>query len=129
MVHVIHTNERESTTKTVRDILLEKHPPESESIAEPHPVQFDGINGPFIRSVVRRMDGAAGPSGMDAARWKRPCTSFGTHSADLCDAIYLARRICTTFVDPKSLEAFVACRLIALDKCPGVRPIGIGETL
>lgn len=76
------------------------------------------------------MDGAAGPSGIDAAGWKRLCTSFGTHSVDLCDAIScLARRVCTTYVDPKGLEAFVACRLIALDKYPGVRPIGIGETL
>ena len=62
--------------------------------------------------------------------WKRLCTSFRSHSSDLCDAIAsLTKRICTAYLDPKGLEAFVACRLIALDKCPGVRPIGIGETL
>ena len=39
----------------------------------------------------------------------------------------VGKRICTSYVDPMGLRAFVACRLIALDKCPGVRPIGIGE--
>ena len=43
--------------------------------------------------------------------------------------VTLARKLATEMVDPKSLEAFVACRLIPLDKCPGVRPIGIGEIL
>ena len=80
--------------------------------------------------TLLRMDGAEGPSGTDAAGWKRLCTSFRSHSSDLCDAIAsLAKRICTAYLDPKGLEAFVACRLITLDKCPGVRPIGIGETL
>ena len=35
--------------------------------------------------------------------------------------------MCTQEIDPKELMAFVACRLIPLDKKPGVRPIGIGD--
>ena len=36
----------------------------------------------------------------------------------------LAKNIATSIVDPSCLEAFVACRLIPLNKNPGVRPIG-----
>ena len=39
----------------------------------------------------------------------------------------LARLLATEYLDPNTLESFVACRLIPLDKNPGVRPIGIGE--
>ena len=39
----------------------------------------------------------------------------------------VVRKLCTTLVDPKGLEAFVAGRLIALNKRLGVRPIGVGE--
>ena len=49
-------------------------------------------------------------------------------STDLCESLAAtARRICTCYVDPSGLSTFVAYRLIAFDKCPGVRPIGIGE--
>ena len=123
------------------DNLLKKHPPkqppsvssllEPESQPpEPHPVMFDVIDGQLIRNTVLKMDGAAGPSGLDAAAWKRICTSFKTASSDLCKSIAsTARRLCSEYVDRTCISALVACRLIALDKCPGVRPIGVGETV
>ena len=40
----------------------------------------------------------------------------------------MAKRLCTQFVDPSGIASFLACRLIALNKKPGVRPIGIGDT-
>ena len=41
----------------------------------------------------------------------------------------LAKKIAISIVDPSCLEAFVACRLIPLNKNLGVRPIGVGEVL
>ena len=53
---------------------------------------------------------------------------FRVHTQNLCNALAaVARRLCTVSVHPNSLTAFVACRLIPLNKNPGVRPIGIGE--
>ena len=58
------------------------------------------------------------------------CTSFRAQSTNLCDAMgTLARKLATQYVDPIALALLVSCRLIALDKCPGVRPIGVGEVL
>lgn len=75
------------------------------------------------------MNGSSGPSGLDASVWKHLSTSFNT-SNDLCSALAsLARRISTTYVDPSGLYPFLASRLIAIDKLPGVRLIGIGEVV
>ena len=35
--------------------------------------------------------------------------------------------LCSSLVNPQSISALVACRLIPLNKCPRVRPIGVGE--
>ena len=129
-----------SLTKEVREALIKKHPPKQPPVSssimepdtllrEPHFIVFEKIDGHMIRETALKTDGAGGPSGLDAAAWKRLCSSFSSFSADLCDAMAsVARRICSSFVDPSGLTAFTACRLIALDKCPGVQPIGIGET-
>ena len=88
----------DTPAKTICDIFLEKHLPSkplvpsavcepSNATSEPHPIQFNQIDGPFIHKVALKMDGAAGPSGIDAAGRKHLCTSFRTHSADLCDAL------------------------------------------
>ena len=79
--------------KTLCNILLEKHPPAEalvpstayepdDNISEPHPVQFDIelMAHLFIRKTTLRMDGAAGPSGVDVAGWKLLCTSFSTNA-------------------------------------------------
>ena len=54
--------------------------------------------------------------------------SFGTSGEDLRKAAAdMTKRLCHYVI--KHLEEFLACRLILLDKQPGVRPIGIGEVL
>ena len=40
---------------------------------------YDGV---VIRNSCLKTDGAAGPSGIDAAGWRRMCTSFQSTSAD-----------------------------------------------
>ena len=122
---------------TVRDILTKKHPPSAtppvdallpENASPPHEIIFDNLDANLIHRAALRTKGAAGLSGLDAFAWRRLCTSYKSASVNLCKAMAAAgRSICTSSVDPSSMSAFVACRLIPLDKCPGVRPIGIGE--
>ena len=126
--------------QTVREFLKEKRPPHPlcsstlqsspDPTIETHPVLFERFDGELIRSVALKTQGAAGPSGVDAWGWRRLCTSFQGNSRDLCNAIASTTlRICTSYVDPSGLEAITACRLIPLSKNPGVRSIGICETI
>ena len=124
----------------VRDILKSKHP-EAAPVYEdavlhdnpsppPHPVRFEVLTTEVIQKASLHTFGSAGPSGVDAESWRHMCTSFGEASDCLCDAIALcSRRLAPSYINPSSLEAFLSCRLIPLDKNPGVRPIGIGEVL
>ena len=127
-----------STLTTVKDVLISKHPDAvrassdttiSGSPPDCHPVIFESIDAALIRSTSLHTHGAAGPSGLDAYAWRRLCTSFKSASHSLCESLALsARRLCSAYVDPSCISPLLASRLIALDKNPGVRPIGIGET-
>ena len=51
-------------------------------------------------------------------------------SKNLCEALSdIGKRLCTEEVNPLYLQPYNSSRLIPLDKAPGIRPIGIGETL
>ena len=126
--------------KSVRDILRAKHPdakPAPNDILLEPPSDFDlltpsiifeGISTDDIRQAALNTQGSAGPSGLDASCWRRLCTAFGQYSNDLCASLAaFAKKIATSFVDPEQISAYTACRLIPLDKLPGVRPIGIAE--
>ena len=134
-------NKDDGSSPTVLGVLRSKHPcaqaATDEILLHPgeeppsvHPVIFDSIDASAIRSAALATKGASGPSGLDAHCWRRLGTLFHSASQDLCHSLALfAKRLATTFVDPKGLKSYLACRLIALDKCPGVRPIGICETV
>ena len=67
---------------------------------------------------------------MHVLAWCRLCTAFQKSSDNLCNAVAsVARRLCTSYIEPSDLSAYTAYCLIALDKNPGVRPIGVGEVL
>ena len=132
----------DGTRATVLDILKSKHPPSGgppdpdtliDAAFNPpvvHPVIFDSIQGQTIRSAALHTSGAAGPSGIDAWGWRRLCSSFKSASAALCQSLaLLTRKLCTVLVDPDGLAPLMSCRLIALNKNPGVRPIGICEVV
>ena len=93
--------------------------PESAPTTPVHSV--NALDGSVIGAAALQTSGAAGPSGIDAHSWRRLCSSFRSASDELCSALaLLACRMCTTFVDPTVISPLMACRLIALDKNPGV---------
>lgn len=129
--------------KTVLEVLKEKHPNrthfQESSLVPPetdecpslsHPILFEEIDGHKIRKIVMKMHGAGGPSAIDANIWRRFCTGFHKDSEQLCQAIAtISKLLATVDIDPNSIKSLTACRLVPLNKNPGVRPIGICEVL
>ena len=113
---VLRLNDKVDCNNTVRDVLIDKHPsgqpahPDciiEEDPPEVHHVLFESIDASMIRSAALRTNGAAGPSCLDAASWRRLCTSFKSASNDLCHSLAItARRLCTDFVDPSAIAPF-----------------------
>ena len=128
-------------TEDVITLLEEKHPQAAEiqedtlfngPLEEVNPIHFAGIDEQQVMKAAMRTKGSAGPSHFDSDQYRRVLCSkhFKSEGKELREQVAVfARKIATTSLDPSCLEAYVACRLIPLNKNPGVRPIGVGEVL
>ena len=86
-----------------------------------HPIMFAGLDEEMIRKAAIKTNGGSGPSTMDIGGWRRILCSnnFSDTNVDLRKAIAnFIKKICTEKVSAVSIEVFVACRLIPLDKNP-----------
>ena len=96
------------------------------------PIKFHLIDTKSVKKAIFKTRGAAGPSDIDTDGWKRILTSnqFDNCSNDLCKTFFeVIKRLCLTEDLWSLLEALLACRLIPMDKNPGLSPIGIGKVL
>ena len=85
----------------------------------------------MVKDAIKRTRGAAGSSGMDADGWRCILISgkFGNVGEEPQKSIAKMAEILCQGRSANYLAAFLACRLIPLDKQPGVGTIGIGEVL
>ena len=122
----------------MKEVLKQKHPASTEpGIEAMHNYDFPpplmpglDVTAEHVESTARKLQGGAGPGGSNAEAWQDWLLRFGKHSAELREAVAsLTRRMSNDIVPWEQLRALMANRLIALDKCPGVRPIGVGEVL
>ena len=122
------------------------HPPPSDILPETlfqgplnqlSSAHFECITEETVRKAASQTKGSGGPSLFDAKQWKRIlCSnSFKVEAKELRMRVAaFAKKISTEIIDPNTLEAYLAGRLLALDKAPGdaelqVRPIAVGEVL
>ena len=128
------------TGEKVLDVLQSKHPDrrvpnldhednlafeDYDRVPEPVPVQCD----PFeIEKIARKLNGAAGVDSVDAAHAKVYLTGYGRASAELREVMVdWAEWLANEMPDWAAYRGLTTRRLLALDKEPGTRPVGIGS--
>ena len=140
------SNSVHKPTEQVITKLLALHPQAAEIQAESlmqgplqpiSPAHFNSINEQTILKAAKYTHGSGGPSLLDAKQWKRILCSnqFKGEAKELREQMAVfAKKIATQVIDPSTLQAYCANRLIPLDKAPGdaelqIRPIGVSEVM
>ena len=126
------------TNLPVSEVLEAKHPPQRvDNVVLEELTDYDSlpakpaihVSPQVIESTVRKLRGSAGAGGIDAPTLKHWFLHYGEDSTALCEEFAEFTSWICNELNPIAIRGFLTCRLIALDKCPGVRPIGIGETI
>ena len=82
----------------------------------------------IVSLVAGKMSGGAGPSSVDALMLKNWLLRHGKASQVLREELAAwTEWLCNGHPPWAAYRGLMGCRLAALDKCPGVRPLGIGE--
>ena len=121
-------------------MLKQKHPEANELPQEVllqgrtrpvHPIVYEDMDESLILKAAMVKKGGSGPSGLDGLRKILTSQSFGTASSELRKTFALfVKSLCVEEIkNVESLESFIACRLIRLDKRPGISSVGVGEVL
>ena len=126
-------------TTDIIQTLEDKHPKITKRSGKPvvpaipvESVIYEQIDGKTIQDSAKTTFGSGGPTLMDADGWKHIlCSkSYGKCNDILAQSIAdMTKRLCTETISSVSLKELLSCRLIPLNKNPGVRPIGVGEVL
>ena len=97
------------------------------------PIIFEELTPDLIKKTAFHLNGSAGPSNLDSDQWRAILGSskYGQIGLDLAESLSrMAKILCIEQIkDHDSLDPLMACRLIPLNKNPGLRPIGIGECI
>ena len=123
------------------EVLRAKHPPLQDPPLHHHdPTTFEAypscpdrvplhFTGDVVERVASQLHGAAGPSGVDAISLANWLLRFGTESFRLrMEIAFFTQWLANDSPPWAAFRALMACRLVALDKQPGTRPVGIGES-
>lgn len=126
------------TGKTEIDLLKENHPTPSvpdhslftlpnEMNEIPCLLQVD-ITSEHVEKVARKLHGGGGPSGATSDHWMDYHLHYGQASFRLRESVAeLTMELNNQYVHCHEIQSLMSSRLVAFDKCPGIRPIGIGE--
>jgi hypothetical protein len=128
------------TGRPVLEVLQGKHPELRDPVsvgeqdgafepydATPTAIPVD-ITAEVVETVATKLSGAAGLGGTDAVDLRNWLLRFGRESeAFRTEMARWASWLANSSPPWAAYRAMMACRLVALDKQPGVRPVGIGE--